>query len=75
MRSLWLGKGGFCRKILRPAKSGKPATITSGFSLPACRFQLFTSGFSLKLFCALLETTNRFNSYPWQGESALLQDC
>jgi hypothetical protein len=25
-------------------------------------FRLFTSGFSLKLFCALLEATNRFDS-------------
>jgi hypothetical protein len=31
--------------------------FTAGFALLA-----FTSGFSLKLFCALLETTNRFDS-------------
>jgi hypothetical protein len=38
------------------------SNLTSGLSLPAFQFQLITSGFSLKLLCALLETTNRFDS-------------
>jgi hypothetical protein len=50
--------------ILRPAKSGsqQPRLFTSGFSLLAFHFKLLTSGFPLKLFWALLETTNRFDS-------------
>jgi hypothetical protein len=70
MRSLWLGLGGFCRGNSRfPISSDqqKVAANNPGFSLPASHFWLphfwlLTSGFSLKLFCALLETTNRFDS-------------
>jgi hypothetical protein len=40
--------------ILRPAKSGSQQPPT-GFALPAIHFQLFTSGFSLKLFVLCLK--------------------
>jgi hypothetical protein len=56
--------------ILRPEQKVAASNhyfrlFTTGLSLLVFQFQLITSGFSLKLLCALLERTNRFDSQHW----------